>query len=225
MDTPRTDRVRTVRLPRTVPLIEPISSVEAGFFSSARFFMRIGIFGVVASPCSRSSGCRLWSLPGAPGAALRPARDASRPSATSTCRPAGPIVDAHGRPLAGVTGELVVTADPSGARQGERARRLAAELGGQPDPRPARARRAAVGPRAGARAAAREAHPPRARAFAVRAGGRAAAPDDAGLALPRRARTRLPRPSRRLAARSARIPRARSAASSSACSARSARRS
>jgi penicillin-binding protein 2 len=113
MDTPRTDRVRTVRLPRTVPLIEPISSVEAGYFSSAGFFMRIGIFGAVALCVFAILGLRLWSLQVLQGP--RYVQLATQQTFRYVDLPAGRagIVDAHGRPLAGVTGELVVTADPS----------------------------------------------------------------------------------------------------------------
>ena len=200
MDTPRTDRVRTVRLPRTVPLIEPISSVEAGFFASARFFMRIGVFGVVALCVFAILGLRLWSLQVLQGPRYVQLATQQTFRYVDLPRRAGRDRRRARAAARGRDGRARRHRRPELARQGERARRLAAELGGQADPRPPGARRPAVGPRPGAGGAAREAHPPRARPLALRACGRAPAPDDAGLALPRRARARLSRPARRLAA-------------------------
>jgi penicillin-binding protein 2 len=105
--------VRTVRLPRTRPLVEPISSVEGEFFRSAGFYVRLSLIAALALGVFGVLGLRLWSLEVLQGpryvhlARAQTLRYVDLPTAR------GAIVDIQGRPLADSEGELTLTADPA----------------------------------------------------------------------------------------------------------------
>jgi penicillin-binding protein 2 len=97
----------------SVPLVEPVSSVDAAFHRSAAFYVRLGGLAAVALALLGVLALRLWSLEVIQGP--RYARLATRQAFRTVDLPAarGAIVDAKGRVLASTTGRLVVTADRS----------------------------------------------------------------------------------------------------------------
>ncbi len=101
---------RRVRV-RPLPLVRPISRVEAGFFRSAEFYVRAGALGAVAVAAFGILGLRLWSLEVIQGP--RYARLAQQQIYRYVDVPAarGPIYDRRGRLLAGTDGTVSLTAD------------------------------------------------------------------------------------------------------------------
>lgn len=133
------ERTRPARLPRPLPLVEPISHAEAGFFRSGGFYLRVSLFGVAALALFGLLALRLWSLQvlQGPHYAHAARRQTFRFVDLPTAR--GPILDARGRLIAGTTGRLVVTADadalgspggPRGWEPSRRGRRVLAALAG-----------------------------------------------------------------------------------------------
>src|SRR5437879_441882 len=110
MATPLPQR-RQVRLPRPLPLVEPISQVDAPFHRSGSFFVRVGGLGVLAVLVFGLLGLRLWSLQVLKGASYGKValRQSFRTVDLPTAR--GAIVDARGRLLAGTDGRAVVAVD------------------------------------------------------------------------------------------------------------------
>jgi penicillin-binding protein 2 len=94
-----------------LPLVTPVSRVEAGFFGGAGFYLRVSIFGAVALGALGLLALRLWSLQILQGphyarlAQKQTFRLVDFPSAR------GPILDSRGRLLAGTDGRIVLTAD------------------------------------------------------------------------------------------------------------------
>ena len=110
MATPLPQR-RRVRLPRPLPLVEPISQVDAPFHRSGSFFVRVGGLGVLAVLVFGLLGLRLWSLQVLKGASYGKValRQSFRTVDLPTAR--GAIVDARTRLLAGTDGHAVVAVD------------------------------------------------------------------------------------------------------------------
>ena len=132
-------RVRPIRLPHDDGRrIEPISSAEMGFFGGSGFYLRIGVFGALAVVVFAVLGFRLWSLQVLQGPQYTKIANRQTVRYVDLPAPRGVIVDAKGRLLAGVTGRLVATAEPVGARAPRPARRLAAEPRGTARAVPAR---------------------------------------------------------------------------------------
>jgi penicillin-binding protein 2 len=100
---------RTVRLSR--PRVQPLSTVRAPFFRSAEFYVRIGVFSVVAVTAFGFLALRLWSLQVLHGPEF--ASTAQRQLIRTIDLPGtrAEIVDARGRPLATTDGRLVVAAN------------------------------------------------------------------------------------------------------------------
>jgi penicillin-binding protein 2 len=113
---PRSRRVRKARrgLPlrlSRVPLIRPISTVDGPYFGSGSFYVRVSAVGGFAVLLLGILLLRLWSLQviQGPRYAVQAARQTFR--LVDLPAPRGPIVDAHGRLLAGTDGRLSLTAD------------------------------------------------------------------------------------------------------------------
>ncbi len=107
---------RALRLPRAFPrrpLAEPLSSARAGFFGSARFYLRVGVLAAVTVGLFSVLTLRLWSLEILQGKRYAHAATQQTFRYLDFPAPRGLIVDAHGRLLAGVSGQLQLTADPS----------------------------------------------------------------------------------------------------------------
>ena len=100
-------------LRRSIPLVEPVSSVDAPFHRSGAFYVRVGGLAVVALALLGVLALRLWSLEvlRGPRYAQLATRQAFR--IVDLPGPRGGIVDAKGRLLAGTNGRLAVTADRS----------------------------------------------------------------------------------------------------------------
>jgi penicillin-binding protein 2 len=98
-------------LPRTVPLVEPVSSADAGFFRSGSFYLRIGGLAVLCLVALSALALRLWSLEVLHGPQY--VRQAQQQSYRTVDLPGarGAIVDSKGRLLAGLDGRLALTAD------------------------------------------------------------------------------------------------------------------
>jgi penicillin-binding protein 2 len=100
-----------VRLPRTRPLVEPVSRADAPFHRSGAFYVRVGALGAVALGLLAVLALRLWSLQVLQGpdlaqlAVQQSFRVVDLPSAR------GAIIDRKGRLLAGTNGRVVVAAD------------------------------------------------------------------------------------------------------------------
>src|SRR5436190_14150700 len=110
MATPLPQR-RRVRLPRPLPLLEPISQVDAPFHRSGSFFVRVGGLGALAVLVFGLLGLRLWTLQVLKGSSYGKValRQSFRTVDLPTAR--GAIVDARGRLLAGTDGHAVVAVD------------------------------------------------------------------------------------------------------------------
>ncbi|MBX5475435.1 MAG: penicillin-binding protein 2 [Thermoleophilia bacterium] len=137
---------RRLKLPRTLPTrrLQPYSRVDAPYFRSPGFYVRVGGLAVVVGIAICLLVLRAWSiqvLHGPEYAAI------AREQAFRTVDirgPRGAIVDAKGRLLADTTGRIVVTADVgvlgtidrhgvwSPSREGETALRRFARVAGTP---------------------------------------------------------------------------------------------
>ena len=113
MATPAPHRPRRAELQRPLPLVEPVSTVDAPFHRSTAFYVRVGGLAAVALALLAVLALRLWSLQVLRGPSY--ARLAVQQAFRTVDLPAarGAIVDARGRLLAGTNGRLVVTADRS----------------------------------------------------------------------------------------------------------------
>lgn len=89
----------------------PISSLEAEYFRRPAFYVRVGALGLVAGALFTVLFLRLWSLQVIQGAHLSRAAQSQSFRTIHLPTARGPIIDRNGRPLAGTTGQLVVTAD------------------------------------------------------------------------------------------------------------------
>jgi penicillin-binding protein 2 len=91
--------------------LEILSAVEAGYFRSPAFYLRLSILAAFAVAAFTILGLRLWSLQllQGPRYARIAEKQALRTFALAT--PRGPILDARRRLLAGARGQLVVTVD------------------------------------------------------------------------------------------------------------------
>ena len=150
--------------PSTRPLVEPVSTVEEGYFASFAFYRRVGAVAVVAVVAFTLLAMRAWSLE------LLHSRDYLKQSQAQQLRvvnlPAarGTIVDDKQRPLATAGAQLAVVADafalgpaPLDAtwRPTARGRRTLDTSSAHHSPVSPR------GPRIAASAPGREQHPPR----------------------------------------------------------------
>jgi penicillin-binding protein 2 len=93
------------------PLVEPLSTVEHGFFGGARFYMRLGVLGLLTVLLFAILFLRLWSLELIQGRRFAQATRAQSFRTVHLPTPRGEIVDRWGRLLTGDAGRLAVTAD------------------------------------------------------------------------------------------------------------------
>ena len=100
-------------VPAPRPLLEPVSTVEEGYFSSLAFYRRLGVVGVLAVIAFAFLALRAWSLQ------LLHSTDYLRQSQAQQTRvvdlpaPRGMIVDDELRPLAAVGAQVAIVADAS----------------------------------------------------------------------------------------------------------------
>jgi penicillin-binding protein 2 len=98
--------------------VEPLATVEAGFFRSPGYYARVAVLGVVSLAVVSVLLFRLWSLQVLSGA--RYVHTAQRQIVRIVPLPAarGRIVDSRGRVLADTWGQLVVDASPAALGRG-----------------------------------------------------------------------------------------------------------
>jgi penicillin-binding protein 2 len=102
---------RTVRFPRSRPLVEPISSADAGFFRSAGFYFRVSMLGLVTLSLFGVLGLRLWSLQLVQGEQLAAEAQQEAFRLVPLPAPRAAIEDREGRLLAGTQARIAITAD------------------------------------------------------------------------------------------------------------------
>jgi cell division protein FtsI/penicillin-binding protein 2 len=94
-----------------------MSVVEAGYFRSPAFYLRLSLLALFVVAAFGMIGLRLWSLQVLQG---RRYERAAEKQTVRTCElptSRGPILDARGKLLAGTRGKLVVTDDEDGLGQ------------------------------------------------------------------------------------------------------------
>ena len=96
------------------PLVEPVSTVERGFFGGAGFYVRVGVFGVFALTMFGILVLRLWSLQVIQGSRFAHAAQAQTFRTVRFPTPRAAILDSTGKILVGTSGQLAVTIDASG---------------------------------------------------------------------------------------------------------------
>src|SRR6266516_7565110 len=96
------------------PLVEPVSSVERGFFRGAGFYVRVGVLSVVALTMFGILVLRLWSLEVIQGSRFAHTAQAQTFRTVRFPTPRAAILDSSGRILVGTSGQLAVTIDASG---------------------------------------------------------------------------------------------------------------
>jgi penicillin-binding protein 2 len=96
------------------PLVEPVSTVERGFFRGAGFYLRVGVLSAVALTMFSILVLRLWSLQVIQGSRFAHVARAQSYRTVPFPTPRAAILDSAGRLLVGTTGQLGVTVDPSG---------------------------------------------------------------------------------------------------------------
>jgi penicillin-binding protein 2 len=102
--------------------VEPLTTVDAGYFRSPGYFARVGVLGVASLAVLGVLLIRLWALQVLDGSRYVHVaqRQIVRIVPLPTAR--GPIVDSRGRLLAGTAGQLVVDASPTALGRGTGAR-------------------------------------------------------------------------------------------------------
>jgi penicillin-binding protein 2 len=98
-------------LVRSRPIVEPVSTVQRGFFASPRFYVRVGALGIVTMTLFAVLLLRLWSLQLVQGTRFAHVAQAQTFRTVHFPTARGAIVDRSGRLLVGTSGHLVVTAD------------------------------------------------------------------------------------------------------------------
>src|SRR5919197_4331406 len=91
--------------------LEVVSAVEAGYFRSPGFYLRISIFAAFAVAAIGILGLRLWSLQVLQGPRYARVAEKQAVRTIDLPTPRGPILDAKERLLATARGRLVVTVD------------------------------------------------------------------------------------------------------------------
>jgi penicillin-binding protein 2 len=108
------DPRRRVKLPRNLPRgrrLQPYSRVDAPYFRSPGFFVRVGGLAVVVAVAISLLVLRAWSIQVLHGPQYASLAHSQAFRTVDLLGPRGAIVDAHGRLLAGTVGRLVVAAD------------------------------------------------------------------------------------------------------------------
>ena len=93
--------------------MEPVSTVEEGYFSSFAFYRRVGVVGAVAILAFALVGLRVWSLQLLHSADYLRQSQAEQTRVVDLPAARGPIVDDELRPLAGTGAQLAVVVDPT----------------------------------------------------------------------------------------------------------------
>src|SRR5438876_2239296 len=96
------------------PLVEPVSTVERGFFRGAGFYVRVGVLSVVALTMFGILVLRLWSLEVIQGSRFAHVAQAQTFRTVRFPTPRAAILDRNGQILVGTSGQLAVTVDASG---------------------------------------------------------------------------------------------------------------
>lgn len=91
--------------------MEPVSSADAPYHRSPRFYVRVGVLGVAAATVLGVLALRAWSLQVLQGPSYARLATGQSFRTVDLPGPRGAIVDRRGRLLAGTSGRLVVTAD------------------------------------------------------------------------------------------------------------------
>src|SRR5581483_21100 len=107
-------RRRRVKLPRSLPhgrRVQPYSRVDAPFFRSPGFFVRVGGLAALVGVGICVLVLRAWSIQILHGPQYTSLAVGQAYRTVDLIGPRGPIVDAKGRPLAGMTGNIVIAAD------------------------------------------------------------------------------------------------------------------
>jgi penicillin-binding protein 2 len=108
------DPRRRVKLPRKLPRgrrLQPYSRVDAPYFRSPRFYLRVGGLAAVVAVAICLLVLRAWSIQVLHGPQYASLAHSQAVRTVDLVGPRGAIVDAKGRLLAGTTGRLVVAAD------------------------------------------------------------------------------------------------------------------
>lgn len=116
MATSTPDDRRRVRLPRSLPdsrRVEPYSRVDAPYFRSNGFFVRVGGLALLVGVAIGVLVLRAWSIQILHGPQYTAIANSQSFRIVDITGPRGAIVDAKGRPLAGTGGRVVVEADPA----------------------------------------------------------------------------------------------------------------
>jgi len=116
MATSTPDDRRRVRLPRSLPdsrRVEPYSRVDAPYFRSPGFFVRVGGLALLVGIAIGVLVLRAWSIQILHGPQYTAIANSQSFRIVDITGPRGAIVDAKGRPLAGTGGRVVVEADPA----------------------------------------------------------------------------------------------------------------
>ena len=95
------------------PLVEPVSTVEEGYFESFAFYRRLGIVGLLALVAFALLGMRAWSLQLLHNADYLGLSRAQQIRVVDLPAPRGIIVDDKLRPLAAAGAQLAVVVDAS----------------------------------------------------------------------------------------------------------------
>src|SRR4051812_27153275 len=99
------------RAHRMPPLFEALSAIEAGFFRSAGFYLRVSVLGGMAVLLFGVLGIRVWSLQVIQHERYAHAAQVQTFRFVDLPAPRGSIVDARGRLLVGAAARLAVVAD------------------------------------------------------------------------------------------------------------------
>lgn len=100
-------------IPGPRPLLEPVSTVEEGYFSSFAFYRRLGLVGALAVVAFALLALRAWSLQLLHSTDYLRASQAQQTRVVDLPAPRGQIVDDKLRPLAAAGAQLAVVADVS----------------------------------------------------------------------------------------------------------------
>jgi len=137
-----------VKLPRNLPRgrrLQPYSRVDAPYFRSPGFFLRVGGLAILVAVALALLLLRAWSIQVLHGPQYASLANSQAVRTVDLRGPRGAIVDRHGRPLAGTIARLVVTADVgtlgtsnahgvwSPSAEGARALRVFAKVSGTPE--------------------------------------------------------------------------------------------
>ena len=115
MATSTPDDRRRVRLPRSLPdsrRVEPYSRVDAPYFRSPGFFVRVGGLALLVGIAIGVLVLRAWSIQILHGPQYKTQATHQAFRTVDLNGPRGAIVDDKGRLLANTTGHVVVVADP-----------------------------------------------------------------------------------------------------------------